>query len=73
MLQTSSIPQYTACSEPPEDWSRFLYKACKGSIKADDILVGASWAYMVALTGDQTAPETMNEGDYREIFAVHFQ
>jgi hypothetical protein len=75
MLQTSSIPQYDYATygRPPEDWNRFLQKACKGSIKApDDILTGAEFAYMVALTGDQTAPETMNEDDYREIFRRAF-
>jgi hypothetical protein len=73
MLQTCLIPRYDAYGESPEDWSRFLNKACKGSSKApDDILDGASLAYMVALTGDETAPETMLLDNYHATFRRAF-
>lgn len=64
MLRTRSIPIY---EDDPEDWHRFLYKAAKGSIKAPDILNYASMAYMVAFTGDQTSPATMDLKDYNNL------
>ena len=71
MLQTQQIPQY---QDPygAEDWHRFLSKACKGSVKATDILSIAVMAYMVALTGDATSPETMQESDYHNLLRHRF-
>lgn len=69
-LTTQTIPSYGG--EPPGDWQTFLVKAAKGSIKAVETLQDASLAYMVALTGDPTAPETWNLSDYRALFERRF-
>jgi hypothetical protein len=61
MLSTRAIPLH---EDDPEDWHRFLDKAAKGSIKAVDIVRYASWAYMVALTGDPTAPDNLDVNEY---------
>jgi hypothetical protein len=61
MLSTQAIPLH---EEDPEDWHRFLDKAAKGSIKAVDILTHANQAYMVALTGDPAAPDSLHLDDY---------
>jgi hypothetical protein len=69
MLPTRSIPIY---GDDPEDWHRFLYKASTGSIKAADTLNYANMAYMVAFTGDPSAPETMHLGDYNSLIRERF-
>lgn len=56
----------------PEDWYRFLSKAATGSAKATDILSYADMAYMVSLTGNQTAPETLDLKKYEELFKSKF-
>jgi hypothetical protein len=69
MLPTRTIPQY---QDKPSDWRTFLDKASKGSIKALDTLSSANMAYMVALTSDPTAPETMQLDDYNMIVRERF-
>ena len=56
----------------PEDWFSFLSKAAKGSAKATDILPYADMAYMVSLTGDQKAPETLDIKKYEDLFISKF-
>jgi len=65
MLQTRAIPIYD--DDHSDDWHTFLYKAAKGSIKAPETLSYSNMAYMVALTGDPTCPDTMPLDDYNEI------
>jgi hypothetical protein len=69
MLPTRSIPIY---GDDPHDWHTFVYKAAKGSIKAVDTLHYANMAYMVAFTGDPTAPETMLLADYDALVRERF-
>ena len=69
MLTTRSIPIY---EDDPEDWHTFLYKAANGSIKAVDTMNGADLAYMVALTKDPSAPETMHLDDYHALLRERF-
>jgi hypothetical protein len=69
MLRTRSIPIH---DDDPDDWHTFLYKAAKGSIKAPDTLTYANMAYMVALTGDSTCPDTMHLDDYNAIVRERF-
>ena len=70
MLQTRSIPIHD--DDHPDDWHTFLYKAAKGSIKAPDTLTYSNMAYMVALTGDPTCPDTMHLDDYNVILRDRF-
>lgn len=69
MLSTRSIPIYDG---EPDDWHIFLCKAAKGSIKAIDTLNYANMAYMVALTGNPTSPETMHLDDYKTLVRERF-
>ena len=64
MLRTHSIPIH---DDRPDDWHTFLYKVAKGSIKAPDTVNYSNMAYMVALTGDPTCPDTMHLDDYNAI------
>lgn len=70
MLQTRAIPIHD--DDRRDDWHTFLYKAAKGSIKAPDTLTYSNMAYMVALTGDPTCPDTMHLDDYNEIVRQRF-
>jgi hypothetical protein len=70
MLPTRSIPIYG--DDDPDDWHTFLYKAAKGSIKALDTLTSANMAYMVAFTGDPSAPDTMHLEDYNVLVHERF-
>ncbi len=70
MLQTRSIPIHD--DSGPDDWHTFLYKAAKGSIKAPDTVTCSNMAYMVALTGDPTCPDTMHLDDYNKIVRERF-
>lgn len=58
--------------DDPGDWHTFLYKASKGSIKALDTLTYANMAYMVAVTGDPTSPDTMHLDDYNAFIRERF-
>ncbi len=69
MLTSQLIPGH---SEKSHDWHVFLYKAAKGSSKAIDILADAGTAYMVALTDDPHAPETLPLTEYRKTFLRTF-
>lgn len=69
MLENRFIPQF---SDESEDWRRFLDKACKGSIKAIDMLGNADMAYMVDLTGDPSAPGTLELSEYAKLFETSF-
>lgn len=69
MLPTRSIPIF---DDEPDDWHTFLYKASKGSIKALDTLTYANMAYMVAITGDPTSPDTLRLDDYNAIIRERF-
>ena len=69
MLKSCKIPIH---EDEPEDWQRFLLKAAKGSVKATEMLSGASMAYMVALTGDPAAPSTLDTKEYAELFRRRF-
>ena len=65
MLTTISIPQY---EEKDESWTRFLYKAGRGSAKATDILSNADMSYMVTLTNDSESPSTLDLKKYHLLF-----
>ena len=69
MLRTEHIPLYQGYTEK---WSRFLYKATRGSGKATDILSYSSMAYMIDLTGNPESPLTMDLTDYQELFCSSF-
>lgn len=69
MLPSREIPQY---QDDSDDWLRFLDKAAKGSIKAEDCLHSADLAYMVALTGDPESPNKLDLGEYAEQFRLTF-
>jgi hypothetical protein len=71
MLSSRAIPQYYDEDEPA-DWPGFLTKAARGSIKAEDWFQEAGLAYMVALTGDPTAPDTLDLEEYARLFRQSF-
>lgn len=70
MLSSRAIPQYD--DDDPADWLSFLSKAAKGSIKAEDWFHAADLAYMIALTGDPTAPDTLDLEEYAQLFRQSF-
>jgi|GEM_PF-3728110 hypothetical protein len=69
MFPGRHIPQY---DDRPESWDRFLDKAAKGSAYAFDMLTQADLAYMASLTGDPTAPQSQDLGDYARLLQTHF-
>lgn len=69
MLNTDQIPQY---QDRSESWDNFLYKAAKGSHKANDALMYADMAYMIALTGDPCSPDTLELTHFYEQLREHF-
>lgn len=68
MLTGPYIPQFQGNTQT---WERFLYKASKGSYKASDFLQHADLAYMVALTGDLDAPNSLDLMEYADRLCVH--
>jgi hypothetical protein len=52
-----TIPQF---EDEAADWQRFLYKACRGSCKAMEMLMSAEMAQLARVTGDASAPATWN-------------
>ena len=70
MLRTRAIPIHD--DDRPDDWHTFLYKAAKGSIKAPETVAYSNMAYMVALTGDPTCPDTMHLDDYGVVVRERF-
>lgn len=69
MLPSRSVPQH---EDDPDDWHRFLQKVSTGSIKAIDMLTYANMAYMVAVTGDLTSPDTLHLDDYNAMIRERF-
>lgn len=70
MLTGPYIPQFQGNAKT---WERFLYKASKGSCKASDFLQDADLAYMVALTGDLDAPNSLDLMEYADRLCDHVE